>query len=505
LNERSLNHTKQLHTLVTIAVAVLALSICGSSAFAEKFAEQNGVQVRFDGKCLYDPTTFPGNAGNIALVGCIVNENNYDVKVDFTVEWGCQEHYSYSSGTEHPRTHSKWDLVPAYTTKAFFVDVCGQNDADRHIHSVRITSVQNRAGMPPPASPPANVQAYVPQRSRYCDSIPSDFSISRARRQLKSLNDDIQDNASLLRQISDEMPDASGNHRNHLLDERNKLTNEQNRLMSQRRFLQNDIGQYESNNCDLPAPVTAPLGTNGPPPQPTGLTPAPGALAPQDEDNRYGMYSRGISADIRFRILQILKQGKHVRDVEFNGDGVVALYGSNEHLAYNVDPRIDTTLTALEREQPQFPVRRVRTAGNGVFIVLWGWNGWRSFGLGTGLVQKLNELTAQNEEFRDIALYGPESYILVRGNNGWWANNVPQGWLDSMKQIKSNNWNIRQVMEGSGDDRQLSFVALINNNGDSWNNAPSDLVALWKKIMDQNRTIECFGMHENNWILFVRQ
>jgi hypothetical protein len=75
--------------------------------------------------------------------------------------------------------------------------------------------------------------------------------------------------------------------------------------------------------------------------------------------------------------------------IEFQGDGLVALYGVNEWIAYKTDLRIIATLKELEKEQSQFLVRRVRAAPSGVFIVIFGDHGFRSLGLDVNLSRKL--------------------------------------------------------------------------------------------------------------------
>lgn len=217
------------------------------------------------------------------------------------------------------------------------------------------------------------------------------------------------------------------------------------------------------------------------------------------------MYSRGIPADIRFRLLQILRQGKQIRDIEFAGDGVVAIFGEDEHLAYKVDRRIDETLTELERTQPEFPVRRLRYAGEGVFIAIFGVNGTRWFGPGDALGTKLSELNAQQEEFTDIALFGPDRYILIRGDNGFQYAGVPESWGDAVKEINEKGWKVTQVMEGAGDNGEPAFAALIGRNGYSFQNVPNDLAELWKSFIEQDRGIQCFAMSGNNWLLIEQR
>src|SRR5262249_38721487 len=159
------------------------------------------------------------------------------------------------------------------------------------------------------------------------------------------------------------------------------------------------------------------------------------------------------------------------------------------------------TLTNIERQYPQDPVRRFRCANEGdTFIVLNGSNGYSWSGLSEEILKNLKDFNAKGERFNDVALFGKDKAVLIRGDNGYWTRNVPDEWSDSLEKIRKNSWKITQVMEGTGDDGKSGFVALIGLNGYSWNNAPSDMVDEWKKILDRKATIRCFGMLDKGWV-----
>ena len=121
--------------------------------------------------------------------------------------------------------------------------------------------------------------------------------------------------------------------------------------------------------------------------------------------------------------------------------------------------------------------------------------------MGDSVVQKLREFNSQKETFTDIALFGSGAFILIRNGNGYFAQGVPQSWIDSLKTIHDKNWTVTQVMEGTGDDGQGAFVGLIGTNGYTWNNAPQDMVDEWKTIIARNKAIQCFAMNGKSWVL----
>jgi hypothetical protein len=145
-------------TIIAIRSMILAASVIllfVASAHAQLFAEQDGVQIRFDDKCIDDTTTFPGNAGETGLVGCIVNNNDYYAQAWYTVDWACRG----TNGRFFPRNNSKQESAPAHETRAIFADACVGSVADRPVYSVRITSVLVQ--QPPPPSQPT----HAPQAS----------------------------------------------------------------------------------------------------------------------------------------------------------------------------------------------------------------------------------------------------------------------------------------------------------------------------------------------------
>jgi hypothetical protein len=72
-----------IHHLAWIAVS---LGMLGSvPALAQRFDVQDGVEVRFDGQCLIDKTTFTGNSTNGLLGSSVVNRTDYFAEVWYTV------------------------------------------------------------------------------------------------------------------------------------------------------------------------------------------------------------------------------------------------------------------------------------------------------------------------------------------------------------------------------------------------------------------------------------
>jgi hypothetical protein len=145
-------------TIIVVRSMILAASVMllfVGSANAQLFAEQNGVQIRFDDKCIDDATTFPGNAGETGLVGCIVNNNDYYAQAWYTVDWACRG----TNGRFFPRNNSKQESAPGHETRAIFADACVGSVADRPVYSVRITRVLVQ--QPSPPSQPT----YAPQTS----------------------------------------------------------------------------------------------------------------------------------------------------------------------------------------------------------------------------------------------------------------------------------------------------------------------------------------------------
>lgn len=145
-------------TVRHLALITVSLGILGSArpALAQRFDIQDGIEVRFDGQCLIDTTTFPGNSTD-GLLGCVVNRTDYFAEVWYTVDWICHEHEIYSDGKDHPRNNSKWTSVIANHTDAIFVDICGRSMADRPVKSVRITRVLLHKPISDVAPPPSTI------------------------------------------------------------------------------------------------------------------------------------------------------------------------------------------------------------------------------------------------------------------------------------------------------------------------------------------------------------
>lgn len=230
----------------------------------------------------------------------------------------------------------------------------------------------------------------------------------------------------------------------------------------------------------------------------------PAPVVPQvsrQDELALGMHEEGIAPEFRASLMDLLRQGQTIRDLEFCSGSMVALYGTNRHLVVN-GQALDAALTNIERQNPQYPTRRFRCGSDGNWIALNGVNGFTpSAGLSATLLQTLRAANAAKETITDAALFGGDSFVVIRNANGYSTQGVPQAWIDQLKQIHDSNWTISQVMEGGGPDGQSAFAVLVGTNSGRWNNVPKSMADEWNAVIAANRSIQCIAMNGAAWVL----
>lgn len=152
-------------TIMLIGLIVLLGSgLGGRTLLAQDFVIQDGVEVRFDGNCIVDSTTWEGKTYNTdaeSFMGCVVNRNDYRITVYFTVDWTCQGGYPFNDKI-NPHTSSKFQIVPANETRAVFIDICPGNTHRKVVQTIGITDIKTNAPSSPnaPASAPQSAAPY---------------------------------------------------------------------------------------------------------------------------------------------------------------------------------------------------------------------------------------------------------------------------------------------------------------------------------------------------------